>query len=556
MKTVKLKTTLPLFLGLLSFFAGGFYAFLAFPVALYLSVWLMLRSKKAGGLRLCLSLESVAVLLVVLAYGLTAFWGIDRGLAWWGFVKFIPLVLYAAVLMQLDQQEREETLCLIPLAGVIMTLGGTVLQFIPVLQTRIMPNGQFAGFFEYPNTYALFALLGIILLFTAKEIKPRFYLYAAVLLLGICFSGSRTTGILLVMAVVVMLWGRKELRSGLCMVGVLLAAGAVYVLADRLGLKPQADAGLSTGTDTGTLLVRWLYFKDALRMILTHPFGLGYLGYSFLQGSVQTSVYHVTYVHNELLQLFLDVGWIPVLVLVAALAKSFFGKGAGLKNRLLMFVILAHAMMDFDLQFLSVWFILLSMMNFAGKRQRVVKLHSFGAASVCGIGLLAMLWLCAGDFCYNFGWNQACLQLTPFHTSALTKELPGQTDVYELGETADKILDLNSHVSLAYSAKANAALAEGQVLSVMDLKKQAILNSRYELEEYLDYFDKLHAIMTLYRNQGDMASAEICRQKILEIPEMIQQVLEETDPQAWNVKHKPELELPQEYLDMLEQLQK
>ena len=55
--------------------------------------------------------------------------------------------------------------------------------------------------------------------------------------------------------------------------------------------------------------------------------------YYYLQGSFQTGVYSVLNIHNELMQVLLDVGWIPAALMVMAVVKSFMAKQTGLTKR-------------------------------------------------------------------------------------------------------------------------------------------------------------------------------------------------------------------------------
>lgn len=539
----------------LPFFSGGYYTFLSVPVSALLLILLLQTVRKNGYLRLFANFGSISIGAVGLVLALCVIWAVDRGMAPMGFVRFLPVVLLTLLLMQLDEAVKPRLYEGIPLAGTMMTVCSISMMFLPTLTEIVAPDGRLAGFMEYPNTFALFLLIGVILSLTGERPGRREFLNAAVCMFGIMLSGSRTTFILLVVSLAALCLSRKRKGFILGTVGILALVLLLSTAADKLSLFQSADRYLTTSAQDSTFLVRLLYFKDALKVILRHPLGLGYMGYANLQGSFQNGVYHVTYVHNELLQLLLDVGWIPVILLLLAFIKAFFKKNADSRTRLLMFAILGHCMMDFDLQFLSVWFLLIPLLELhTGTRRQL----SGGRSVVAALGSLAVLfslWLGIGDLCHNAGWSEACLKVYPFHTTELVRQLPGQTDLAALDETADRILALDSHVSLAHSAKANTAYASGDILSMMESKKAAIANARYTLEEYTDYFDKLYQAMELYAKQGDTVSAEICRQELLKIPKMLSNVLEDTDPLAWKVQHVPELELPQEYQDVLTQLE-
>lgn len=122
---------------------------------------------------------------------------------------------------------------------------------------------------------------------------------------------------------------------------------------------------LTYSLSPGTFYGRLLYYRDALPVILKHPLGLGYLGYFETQGSFQTGVYTVMHVHNDLLQIFLDAGWLPGILCIVSFVRMLTGgakkKGAEhrLPLRMIVTVIVLHSLLDFDLQFVSVVFVLL-----------------------------------------------------------------------------------------------------------------------------------------------------------------------------------------------------
>jgi hypothetical protein len=88
---------------------------------------------------------------------------------------------------------------------------------------------------------------------------------------------------------------------------------------------------------------------------------------------------------------------------------------------------------------------------------------------------------------------------------------------------------------------------------VIKYKKQAISLAKYNLQEYLDYFDMLYVGIQIYTAYGDSYSADYCKKYLLEIPDMLTEVLDTTDALAWKITDVPELELPEEYLEVLEE---
>ena len=109
---------------------------------------------------------------------------------------------------------------------------------------------------------------------------------------------------------------------------------------------------------SSTFMGRLLYARDVLPVIFTHPLGLGYQGYLYLQGSFQTGVYQTRFVHNELLQTLVDVGWLPAGLLAAAAVQAF--RRGDVKRRAALILLLGYALFDFDFQFPVIFCVVLN----------------------------------------------------------------------------------------------------------------------------------------------------------------------------------------------------
>ena len=125
----------------------------------------------------------------------------------------------------------------------------------------------------------------------------------------------------------------------------------------------------------------------------------------------------------------------------------------------------------------------------------------------------------------------------------------------EMNEYADSIIKRNKYVSLAYSVKANNAFEQGDFENFIFYKTEAIKCSKYDIDEYNDYAQKLLYGMNLYLQYGDGESASYCAEKLLEIPGMLEDVKENTSKSAWKIQDKPQLELEKELSAEIEKLQ-
>lgn len=137
-------------MGLVPFFSGGFYGFLAFPISLLILLWLVHVVKKNGEFRFWLSDALLAIAGIVLVYGISALWAVDKGMSWWGAVKHMPLLLYALAIMQMEPEERKNIFDLVPLSGTVMTVLSFPLQFVPSSVCESRPMDVLRGSLNTP----------------------------------------------------------------------------------------------------------------------------------------------------------------------------------------------------------------------------------------------------------------------------------------------------------------------------------------------------------------------------------------------------------------------
>lgn len=533
------------------FCSGGFYAASCAVTSVVLLIWLVFLCLKQNKFDLHLSDPILAVLVVVAGSAVTIFWAADHGTAPWGFVHMLPLLLFSLVLLQLDKSQVSELYCLVPLSGAVMTTASFVMFWIPATVEQVSVAGRLSGFFEYPNVFAAFLLAGL-MVSASSQIRNHWSLAVdAILIFGIFQSGSRTVFVMLIVMMVILCICKRERKIWLGLWGAFAICIAWSLIVPMFGGNDATDRYLLTSINSNTLMGRLLYYADALKIIVKHPLGLGYGGYHAVQGAYQTGYYDVKYVHNSLLQLFLDVGWIPALLMCWAIIRSFFSRGTTLTQRLLLLTIIGHSMLDFDLEYLSMWLLLLPALEFHQPKPIQIRKGGKTAIAVGLVAVVACLWLAVSDGLYRNSQLDWCLKVTPFHSQAQIHRLTRITDAELLAQAADQLLELNPHCSVAYSAKANAASAMGDAGAMVEAKKKAISCARYHLNEYLDYFDKLHEVMVYYQSIGDMGSASVCMELLQEIPIMLEDVRASTSPLAEKLGDQPELVLPEAYQKIL-----
>jgi hypothetical protein len=252
----------------------------------------------------------------------------------------------------------------------------------------------------------------------------------------------------------------------------------------------------------------------------------------------------------------LDIGWLPALLFFAAICKTIYTPTTAPSGKIALLVLAVHCLFDFHLQFFLFWAILLLCLDFDGKQVYHLKpAKSVGIAAVTFV-LGLCLWLGTGDLLYRCGKADAARKVTPFHTDALASVMTKADNPDELDSLADQILALNPTHSLAYSAKAHAAYARGQVPDMIRYKETVLTLTPYTTEEYCDYIEKLYTVLELYVRNGDMESASYCLKKLLAVPDMMEAVAARTDPLADKTSNDTELILPDAYQTLLSELEK
>lgn len=528
---------------------GLFYELTSAVVSAVLFVWLVLLAKrqKLGFRR---NAASVTAIAVYIGYCVSILWSVDKGLSVWGVAKYLPVPLMALCLLQTDSDERSTVLNDLPWIGAVTVLVSFALQFIPSLHGLFTSSDRLAGFFQYPNTFACFMLLGLeILILSEEKINVWRVLCAIVLVFGLIQSGSRTVFVLAIPALLVSLVIRLRKKPKVLVIGAVSVAAVFIVMILALGGSYSVSHLLALSTSESTLLGRLLYWKDALPVIGSHPFGLGYLGYHMSHGSFQTGLYSVRWVHNELLQMLLDIGWIPAVIAIVAVVKAVLAKQPTVRKVVLL-TLLAHCMMDFDLEYIAMYFIVLLCLDWDTGKTKTLKL-TVPAKAVSAVLILGSLYIGVGSTLYYSGKTEASVKVYPWNTQARMELLTEAETAEEMDEQADAILALNDTIALAWDAKAEAAYSRGDFGAVIDAKNNALVNTKYIRSEYVDYFNKLAVGYRLYLQAGDTKSAQICLDEIIGIQSRIDRVLAATDELAWKITDKPYLVMPDEYNDFV-----
>lgn len=534
--------------------SGGFNEYVGCVLSAIISVLLIVKIAQNRNLVVNINITSLSIAVITLLYLISCFYAIDSGMAFVGFLKFLPVLLYMLLLMQ-DKGIKEHLIALLPYVALAFGVLSLVLVFIPATRDYFTVSDRLAGFFQYPNTFALFLLVGELTALSKEKLKPIDIISALLLIILLLFTGSRAVFILAVFSNVLIIFFRKGRKNKIILCTVLAALVlAVLLLLPLLKSNEIFSRYFTISFGESTFVGRLLYYADAFPVILRHPFGLGYMGYYYVQQSIQTGVYSVMFIHNDFLQLLLDVGWIPCLLFVVGIIKSFFRKGNSAGKRIILLTVFLHCLFDFDLQFISMFFILLLFLNYNDGKQLELKKGAVFVFSFVITGLLSLYFAVALGLAH-FGFNQAADSMFPGNTQNKVDLLIAEDDIVTQNEIADRIISQNEYVQIAYSAKARYAFSQGDFESLISYKNKIFQIAPFSYDEYEDYCYMLIQGIQLYKQAGDEYSTEVCEQQLLKTADRLDRLDDKLSNLGRKIVDQPKTDLPDDIVKYINSLE-
>lgn len=526
---------------------GGFHEFVSCLLCAALAVGLLIRMIRQKQWRIPRSLPALAAGLIALFYGLSILWALDRGMAWIGFLKYLPLPLFYLCYRQ-QPEAKQKILQPLPYVAAAMAAVSALLMQIPALHTFFAVDGRLSGFFQYPNTFALFLLVAELLLLGKEHFRWYDFLVLAALLGGLLYSGSRTVFVLAVAANLAAAFFVRNRKVRFGILGLLGGAALPVALAALLGGAEVLERLSSLSLGSSTFLGRFLYFQDALPLILKHPFGMGYWAYYSIQQEIQSGLYSVAFMHNDFLHMMLEIGWLPALSLAVAGLAPLFSKKVGGLTKIILCTMFLHFCFDFDLQFIAIFWLYLLLAEPADTTDWVVCRGRLAIGSAAALIAAAALYMAIPLGLNLAGNHKAASRLYGYHTPNETALLTETTDMVAATIRAEKLLKQNPYVPLAYSVRARNYYEQGDFGALMETKREIFEKFPFLYEEYEEYGYMLINGMLLYEQAGDSASAEVCRQELAALPQLLKQCEERLSPLGKRILDQPQTELPQEIL--------
>ncbi|MCM1233401.1 MAG: O-antigen ligase family protein [Ruminococcus flavefaciens] len=473
-------------------------------------------------------------------------------MAFLGLGKILWIGLFFVFYQQLDESKRAHFFRGIPWIGVFETAIGVIGYLIPIVKEKLWVNERLGGTFQYPNTFALFLLVGILILLHEERLDWKKLSGFLMLCVGIGASGSRIVMVLSIAIIFLLILQKRRWRLGAVM-AVLGVFAAVYILF----MQDTASIGriLRISFKESTFVGRLLYARDALPLLFHHPFGMGYLGYYYMENGIQTGVYTVRYVHNDWLQMGLDIGWIPMVLYLLVIVRGMWSKRLSPCKKWILVVIFLHGILDYDLAFtVMLCLVVIILDDVPWREDKGCFIIPFGRHRKA-VYALAIVHMLLGIYLFIPGAAEyredyrLTAWMYPWHTEANLHLLSESEDIAEVERLAKNILKQNDTCALAYYGLAFSAYCRDDYESVIRYQREAIARDYFNYEEYWSYALMLHDGILL---SDDENIQNQCREELINLPSMLEAAKGRVSFLGSHIVDQPELEIDEELQRMIE----
>lgn len=476
---------------------------------------------------------------------LVSFWAVDYMENFMGVMRLGVICLWMYLVRSRECEEVTFVKKMIPMLG-SFTIGISVISLlIPQLTPAFWENSRMSGFFQYANTNGLLFAIGIIIL--VHDFKNQKKSIVNVVQLVILFSGLLLSGSRSVLLVLV-LWGigyavrtvefRKPFIIGS---SVFLILGGLYVAIT--GNTANIGRIFTIFTSNSTLWGRLLYYRDAVLVLCKKFFGLGRLGYYYTQGTFQSGVYRIKFVHNDFLQVALDYGVIALILVLIFLGWQILrGKQGQMEKEVLLFIG-AASLLDFHCQYLFVVMLACLFLDYGEvvKEKKTQTKENYVLFPAC---LVLFLYVGIATGSNRMGNSGLSLSMLPDYTAAQERVLLNSMGTVESYEMATELIEKNPYNLTAYIARGSFYASQICVLEcIMDLDKML------ELDPYnVEYYKQYEIIMQnmeqsiLAMVEDESAAGEelrLIRDRKTSLKKQLAEVQERTSALAYKIKDVP-----------------
>lgn len=536
------------------FFVGGYYVFYSAAVGIVLLIALLVHIFKTKSIKYSKSFTFFVLLFMSVMYFLTKFWAVDKSMSIHGFVKFFTAFLFTLAIIQISREERQQLLYSVPITAVIMTVFTELMGFTEFGRNRFYDNiGDLHGAFEYANAFAIYLLIAFVIALCSNIKIPFKLVTIVVCAYGIYKSNSRAvwmiSAVMLVLIVLCYVFKNVSKSTRKLIVILIFLFGVLsFIILYRFGIVEKIFNYINTD---GSFNERYLYYTDTLRYILKHPFGKGAYAFYFAQSKFQSAYYYAIDVHCDLLQYAIEIGVIPALLFAVVVVKQLFSKQTSLLQKLVMTAIMLHSLFDYDLQFISILFVLLLCFDYPNVEEKEIDSKLIPTVIV---SVFAVLYVVIGlsAFCNYIGDHQKSVYYYK-NTPSLIILMQSTNDKQSAYVIAQEILKRNDSVYEPNNVMANIYSADNKYGKAIKQMELVIEKDPRTMQHYRDYIDLLVKANKYYEERGETEKSQNCKNKIASVDDMIMELKENTAARGILYGRKQNFEIGKKYKKIIKQ---
>lgn len=527
------------------FMTGGFFDHSVAVIGIAIIgclLWMLIKGENFYGRdkRVVFVIPTIVLCISVLV----SFWAVDYMENFMGVMRIGVICLWMYLARSRGEEEMMLTKRLIPVLGCISVGTSLLSLLIPALEPAFWENSRMSGFFQYANTNGLFFAIGImILVLGLKEHKKIVdVVQIIVLFAGLLLSGSRSVLLLLFIWGVWHAFKVAEFRKPfLFAASAFLVLGSLYVT--LTGNTANIGRVFTIFTSNSTLWGRLLYYRDAILLMSRKLFGLGRLGYYYTQGTFQTGIYHIKFVHNDFLQVALDYGVLALaLVLIFLGWQIFYGKQSNADKEVLIFICVT-SLLDFHCQYLLIVMVMCLLLDY-GETVREKKAQIKENYVMLPLFLVMFLYVAIATGSNRVGNVGLTLSMLPDYTAAQEKVLLNSMGTVESYEMATRLIEKNPYNLTAYIVRGSFLGAQLCVEEcIADFDKMLELDP-YNVEYYRQYEIMLEnmerAIISAVEDESETkVDLKLLRKRKDSLPAQLSEMRERTSTLAYKIKDVP-----------------
>lgn len=327
-----------------------------------------------------------------------------------GYIIYFNMIIYYLVYTRVNDENQGMNKYIVRI--------NTVICMFYIIYQGLFLKVRMYGNIGYANTYALILLISI---FLNKINKEEIYKneIEMILIIGLLFTGSRTTLILLVLYYFIevirnikdkkievvnlcepLLWGfiqyfvysKLNMASILVMPIIFLIYSMVVKLKKKhyiyIGILIVSIVILALGTSNtilrirnisitnGSFQERLVYYEDSIKELGNNISGNGINSFQYKQYSEASAFYDVKYIHNSIIQVAYDIGIIGCLVFIALFSYGLRSiiKSKCEERKYLIYIylyIFLHSLLDFDFSYSSISIIVMMIISIVDTKDKL-----------------------------------------------------------------------------------------------------------------------------------------------------------------------------------------